>query len=524
MKIKSLLFGLLLFASACGMAQNGYVKLDALVLGAKTQVQRLALNPVAGMVVYQSDGVRGLYTYSPPTGWIYSGKSEPGTAGQFVLQKVAGGAVGYATIFEALANAVRGDVVFCNADVVLNQNGIAPVGQREVVLKDGVNIDARGHNFSQYKQFPVFSTESTPNLSAEVKHIGTISNYFDAKNNASSYAEASVISIVQSTKSENSKIKIECRNVFSVHGALVNVDYVEKSDVEFSADHIYLNGGGVKGDASVSCYSTYTSGGTYDKYSVTCNGVNPIFVQTTNLNGSVTGFVLLNPNETRVFYTKPSTSLGFFDFTEQHSVITTGFVSSLVQANVMLPTESDETVIKSTVTITAKSLFSKAEKFIQSSVFCRVFQHIQNVELVDGILLSNGSGRTYIDDCILSTNRSCVIKDLSRQWCPSLGRIFFSGHNVFKCLATSTIEPSLSAITISTKNTRLVNLGNLSINQLSADVNVGTVEQSDTKISMPADYVGVASNPYNLGVWIVNKAMVLPLPLVDVGSVGVLNY
>lgn len=80
MKIKSLIFGLLLMATSC-FAQNGYIKVDALVLGAKTQSQRLALvAPPLGLMVYQSDGVSGFYT-NTSTGWTYSSKGATGEQG-----------------------------------------------------------------------------------------------------------------------------------------------------------------------------------------------------------------------------------------------------------------------------------------------------------------------------------------------------------------------------------------------------------------------------------------------------------
>lgn len=80
MKSKSLVFFLLLFATSC-FAQGGYIKVDALVLGAKTQSQRLALvAPPLGMMVYQSDGVSGLYT-NTPAGWTYSSKGATGERG-----------------------------------------------------------------------------------------------------------------------------------------------------------------------------------------------------------------------------------------------------------------------------------------------------------------------------------------------------------------------------------------------------------------------------------------------------------
>jgi hypothetical protein len=81
MKIKLILFCLLLLSSGLTKAQTGYVKIDALVLGSKTQIQRTAMtNPIIGMLVYQSDGLKGIYTFTS-TGWVYSSKGDQGLQG-----------------------------------------------------------------------------------------------------------------------------------------------------------------------------------------------------------------------------------------------------------------------------------------------------------------------------------------------------------------------------------------------------------------------------------------------------------
>jgi hypothetical protein len=80
MKIKHILFCLLLLSSGI-KAQTGYIKVDALVLASKTQAQRIAIsNPVVGMIVYQSDGLKGIYTFAP-NGWVYSSKGDQGVQG-----------------------------------------------------------------------------------------------------------------------------------------------------------------------------------------------------------------------------------------------------------------------------------------------------------------------------------------------------------------------------------------------------------------------------------------------------------
>lgn len=81
MKIKLILFCLLSLISVAGNAQTGYIKVDALVLASKTQAQRESISyPVVGMMVYQSNGLKGVYTFTP-TGWIYSSKGEQGIQG-----------------------------------------------------------------------------------------------------------------------------------------------------------------------------------------------------------------------------------------------------------------------------------------------------------------------------------------------------------------------------------------------------------------------------------------------------------
>lgn len=80
MKIKHILFCLLLLSSGI-KAQTGYIKVDALVLASKTQAQRASIsNPVVGMIVYQSDGLKGIYTFTP-SGWVYSSKGDQGIQG-----------------------------------------------------------------------------------------------------------------------------------------------------------------------------------------------------------------------------------------------------------------------------------------------------------------------------------------------------------------------------------------------------------------------------------------------------------